>query len=118
MALYTYNGTLISGLTATRNCCCSSYTCYCYKRFTNYGSTLVERKRVCFRSAYWDGSKWVFPDGQPCDPTKPAPDCTVNYVGIYVSLCSCPGGGMNPYRWDIIGSPADYAACTTISPPP
>lgn len=118
MALYTYNGTLIAGLTADQNCCCKSYRCFCYKRFTDYGSTLVERSRVCFQEPFWNGSQWVFPDGQPCDPTKPAPDCTVDYVGIYVVLCSCPGGGLNPYRWDLIDTQAEWDDCTTISPPP
>ena len=118
MPLYTYNGTLISGLTADPDCCCSAYNCYCYTRVTDYGATLVERKRVCFRAPYWDGSKFVFPDGQPCDPTKPSPDCTLNYIGIRVVLCSCPGGGMNPFRWEFIGSPTDWNNCSTIAPPP
>jgi len=115
VALYTYNGTLMSGLTASKNCCCSAYNCYCYTRFTNYGSTLVERRRVCYKVPFYNGSAWVFPDGQPCWPTTPT-GCTVNYVGIVVSLCSCPG--MNPSRYDIVGSRSQWNACTTISPPP
>jgi len=118
VALYTYNGTLMSGLTASKNCCCSAYSCYCYTRYTNYGSTLVERKRVCYRAAIFNGSVFVYPDGQPCSPIKPAPDCTVNFVGGGVTFCSCPGGGLNPFRWDFIGSRAQWNACTTISPPP
>lgn len=117
MALYTFNGTLISGLTADKNCCCSAYNCYCYTRYTNYGSTLVERKRVCYKVPFYNGSAWVFPDGQPCVPVNPG-FCSISYSGIVVTLCSCPGGGANPYRWDIVGSSAQWAACTTISPPP
>ena len=117
MALFKFNGTLIAGLTADADCCCTAYTCYCYTRYTNYGSTLVERSRVCYRAPVWNGSAWVFPDGQPCLPTNPG-GCTLDYVGIVVVNCSCPGGGMNPFSWSIIGSPAQWASCTTVSPPP
>jgi hypothetical protein len=115
MPLMTYNGTLISGLTADVNCCCSAYNCYCFRQFTNYGSTLVSRSRACYRAPFWNGSMWVFPDGQPCVPN---PGCTVTFTGILVSVCSCPGGGFNPFQWALINNAADWAACTTVSPPP
>ena len=117
MALMTFNGKLIAGLTGDVECCCSAYTCYCYTAYENYGSTLVERSRVCYRAPVFDGSVFVFPDGQPCVPVNPGA-CTITYSGILVTLCSCPGGGENPFRWDIVGSPEQWAACTTISPPP
>jgi hypothetical protein len=107
-----------NGLAFSKNCCCQALNCYCYTRYTNYGSTLVERRIVCYRAAVWNGSAWVFPDGQPCSPTKPSPACTVNFTGIIVKLCSCPGGGMNPFSWNIIETPAQRASCTTVSPAP
>lgn len=116
MALYTYNGTLIAGLTADVNCCCSSFTCYCFRQFTDYGSTLVERRRECYRSPFWNGSAWVFPDGQPCVPNPNG--CTVTFAGILVNVCSCPGGGINPFQWSLIGNAEEWDACTTVSPPP
>ncbi|CAB4169271.1 hypothetical protein UFOVP898_57 [uncultured Caudovirales phage] len=117
MALLTYNGKLISGLTQNRNCCCATFNCYCYTRFTNYGSTLVERRRVCYRAPYFNGAVWVFPDGQPCVPTNPG-GCTVTYIGGIVNVCSCPGAGMNPFRWDFVSTLSQWTACTTIAPPP
>jgi hypothetical protein len=117
MALVTFNGTLISGLTADINCCCSAYNCYCYTSFTNYGANLVSRSRACYRAPVWNGSIFVFPDGQPCVPINPG-GCTINYVGIVVELCSCPTGGGSGFNFSLIGSREAWESCTTISPPP
>ena len=104
------------GFAFSRKCCCSGFHCYCYVRYINYGSTLVERRIVCYREPVWDGSKWVFPDGQPCWPTTPT-GCSVNYLGLGVDFCSCSGGG-NPFGWYTIASEEARASCTTISPAP
>jgi hypothetical protein len=115
MGLY-YNGSLVmggKGFAFAKACCRCGVFCYCYSRFINYGSQLVEQRRVCYRNPYWDGSKYVYPDGPgPCFPNKPEPGCTVSE-----RTCSCPGGG-NPYNWTIIDNLSPEEHCTTVSPPP
>lgn len=105
------------GLAFSRKCCCKSVNCYCYQHFLYYGSQILERRVVCYAAPEWDGSKFVFPDGQPCVP--PGSRCTVIFTGNIVNNCSCPGSGNNGegWSWAIIEGTSS-TSCTTISPPP
>lgn len=121
------NGVILmvgGGFAGSRNCCCVSYFCYCYTRSAFYGSVLLERRVVCYRSPIWDDAnqRWVFLDGQPCVGTSPAGSqgCTVTYEGITVKLCSCAGRNGDNWRWAAVDplDPAAIASCSTIEPPP
>lgn len=121
------NGVILmtgGGFAGSRNCCCVSYNCYCYTRSKLYGSVLVERRIVCYRAPIWDDAnqRWVFLDGQPCVGSSPAGSggCSIEYVGIVVKICSCPGRSGDNWRWASIDTqkPEDVASCSTIEPPP
>lgn len=118
---FIYNGSFLmegGGFAFSRDCCCKSYTCYCYRRSSNYGSQTIEQKIVKYRAPEWDNAtqKWVFPDGQPCVP--PGAQCTVIFTGVVVKQCSCSiGYGGLSQGW----YPMDCdkpSTCPTILPPP
>lgn len=108
------------GLAFSTDCCCKSLNCYCYVHSLAYGSSILERRVLCFREPEWDDAaqKWVFPDGQPCTP--PGKGCTTRYVGIILENCGCPGPGFGEsFSWSLIPNPTPGSTvCTTILPPP
>lgn len=112
-----------SGFAFAKKCCCRVLNCYCYTNYNYYGSQIKERKIVCYKAPYYDNDlgRWVFPDGQPCDPPANS-QCSVTKVGVVVTLCSCPKQGSQTgesYRWALIPANATSStSCTTITPPP
>ena len=118
---FIWNGDFLmenGGFAISTDCCCKSYSCYCYRRANNYGSQTVEQRIVRYRAPEWDDAmqKWVFPDGQPCVP--PGAGCNVTFTGIVVNICSCPVGySGSSVRWELIDC-LQPSTCPTVLPPP
>lgn len=112
-----------AGLAFSKKCCCRAVNCYCYVNFNFYGSQIKERKVVCYKAPYYDDAtgKWVFEDGQPCDP-PPSSQCSVTKSGIITDVCSCPKSGSTTgesFRWSLLpDNQTASTSCTTITPPP
>lgn len=107
-----------NGLAFSKNCCCKALNCYCYVHSRLYGSQILERRVVCYAAPQWDGSKYVYPDGQPCVPAGSR--CTVIFEGNVVKSCGCNVSNDGESRnWTLLaGNATSSTSCTTISPPP
>lgn len=143
--LITYNGALLlagGGLAGNKNCCCSGVVCYCFREYTNYGSTTIRRWVVCYRQSYYDPvlGRMVFPDGVPCgygEATCPPGTFGWFFIGGNNQLYTTPPWGPNdpPVGFPLscgcggsqqgtgititlISNAEQAASCTPVLPPP
>lgn len=130
MGLITFNGQLLlkgGALASSKNCCCVSYTCYCFTSTVDYQAS--SRWRKCYRASVYDPvlDQFVFPDGQPCDGSANGSICPPGAAGRFVIMegaavktCGCggdpPGTGYNAAR--IENTPEAFSNCSDIGSPP